>query len=111
MKKKNNSKRKANVTKKQIENFFTFICNISLPAVSVTEYKGPTAMHDLATTVYRQNKKKKKNKINKMKIEKRGKRKGNDMKIWKVGRKAGQIEEEKERNEHGERLTDRMKKF
>ena len=51
--KKNNSKRKANVTKKQIENFFTFICNISLPAVSVTEYKGPTAMHDLATTVYR----------------------------------------------------------
>ena len=53
MKKKNNSKRKANVTKKQIENFFTFICNISLPAVSVTEYKGPTAMHDLATTVYR----------------------------------------------------------
>ena len=46
-----------------------------------------------------------------MKIEKRGKRKGNDMKIWKVGRKAGQIEEEKERNEHGERLTDRMKKF
>ena len=52
-KKKENSKRKANVTKKQIENFFTFICNISLPAVSVTEYKGPTAMHDLATTVYR----------------------------------------------------------
>ena len=32
---------------------FTFICSTSLPAVSVTEYRGPTAMQDRATTVFR----------------------------------------------------------